>query len=372
MEFLYNIFYNKKLEMERVPRGVISSKPLNKEDVMSKRFFVGGFLVIVLFSLAFAGGVEAKTYKWKLGSIFPASSPMGEQLALFAKKVDQKTNGQMKIQVGYNSAFGGLKELVPAVSMGSVDMHITGHNWWDTIDGNRKIFTFPYTFSGWDHLVAFIKSPMWQDMLKKLDSQNVHMIHPDANAEKTVIWKRGPNRVIVAKKPVFTAEDLQGLKLRLYESELAKRVWKHMGCNITVIAWGEAYLALKQGMVEAITTPLNLTYDMKFHEVAPYITNINEFLQCEAAVVNKPKWEKLPLNIQKAISESLVEIAELSNGNLYSRVETDLQKMMDQGAFYIRTSLKSFKDKIAPLAKELENEGMWRKGLFNDIQKLKY
>ncbi|MFC1798818.1 TRAP transporter substrate-binding protein [Thermodesulfobacteriota bacterium] len=331
-----------------------------------------GILMIFILSVVFLSGTAgAKTYEWRLGSIFPAKSPIGEQMALLVKKVEQKTNGKMKIKIGYSSAFGGLKELVPALSMGSIQMFITGHNWWDTIDKNRKIFTFPYTFSDWDHLTAFIKSSSWQDMLKKLDAQNTHMIFPDAKAEKVVLWKRGPNRVLLSKKPVFTAKDLEGLKLRLYESELAKRVWRHMGCNITVVAWAEAYLALKQGMVEAITAPRNLCYGMKFYEVAPYITDINEFLQAECVVVNKPAWEKLPPNIKKAIMVSITEVATKANENLYSRAEADLKKMMDEGAFYIRTSLKSFKKKILPLAKELESEGMWRKGLFDEIQQLK-
>ena len=340
-----------------------------KEDVMKKGLIATGLVVLVLCLMMGAVPLEAKNYRWRIGTILPPASPVGQALGEFAKKVEARTNGQMKIQVGYSSSFGGLKDLVPAVSMGSVEMMVTAHNWWDTIDKNRKIFVFPYVFKDWEHMRAYIKSPLWEADLKALNKQNIHIIFPDPG--KTVMWKRGPFRCILAKRPIFTAKDLEGLKLRLYESETAKRIWRHMGCNITVIAWAEAYLALKQGMVEAITTPMNLTYDMKFHEVAPYITNINEFLQMECIGGNKPKWDKLPSNIKKVMVEVLNEVATKSNEQLEQRVETDLQKMLDQGAFFIRTSLKSFEDKSAPLAKDLEAEGQWRKGLYDDIQKLK-
>jgi TRAP-type transport system periplasmic protein len=263
-----------------------------------------------------------------------------------------------------------LKELVPAVSMGSVEMHIESQNWWDTIDRNRKIYSFPYTFSSWEHMTAFVKSPLWQEQVDKLNTQNINMVFPDP--KNPIIYKQGPTRVICSKKPIYSAKDLEGLKLRLYESELAKRVWKEMGCNITVISWAESYLALKQGMVEAITSPLNMVYDMKLHEVAPYITDINEFLQFFTMVVNKGKWDKLPTNIKKAIIDSINEVAQTANNQLYERVDADVKKMTDEGAVYIQTGLKSFKDKIAPLAIEMEKDGQWRAGLFNDIQKLKY
>ena len=336
---------------------------------MRKDRIVIGLVVFLVFSVIAIGSVRAQTYRWRLGTIQAPSSFTGEGLSLFAKKVAEKTKGQMKIQIGFSSVFGSLKELVPAVTMGSVEMMVEAQNWWDTIDKNRKIYVFPYTFSDWDHMTVYVKSPMWQAELKKLDSQNIHMIFPDP--QKPILWKKGPTRVILSKRPIWSAKDLEGLKLRLYESELAKRVWKHMGCNITVVDWAESYLALKQGMVEAITTPLSETYDMKFHEVAPYITDINEFLQFFAVVVNKPKWDKLPPKIQRAMIESANETALWSNEHLDRRAESDLQKMMGEGAFFIRTSLKSFSDKIAPLAKVLEDEGMWRKGLFDDIQKLK-
>ena len=328
-------------------------------------------LVLTAFLLTLGGvnAAGAKTYEWKLGTIQAPTALNGQAIGEFVKKVDEMTKGQMKIRVGYNSAFGGLKELVPAVAMGSVEMHIEGHNWWDTLDGDRKIFTFPYTLTSWDHAEKFVRSPIWAGMTKKLNDKGMHMPFPDPG--NPILWKRGPTRVICSKRPVFTAADLQGLKLRLYESEMAKRVWRHFGCNITVVAWAEAYLAIKQGMVEAITSPLNMTYDMKFHEVAPYITDINEFLQWEAMAVNKAKWDSLPPEIQQAIVNAADYAAEWSNKRLYDRVELDIQKMMSEQGFYIRTSTRTFEDAIKPLAKQMEEEGQWQKGLFDQIQALK-
>jgi TRAP-type C4-dicarboxylate transport system substrate-binding protein len=330
------------------------------------------FLIVLTAFLFTLGGfhlAEAKNYEWKLGTIQSPTALNGQAIAEFVAKVDELTNGQMKIKVGYNSSFGGLKELVPAVAMGSVEMHIEAQNWWDTLDANRKIFTFPYTLTSWNHADKFVRSPIWAEMVKKLSDKGIEMPFPDP--KNPILWKRGPTRVICSKRPIFNASDLKGLKLRLYESEMAKRVWKHFGCNITVIAWAEAYLALKQGMVEAITSPLNMTYDMKFHEVAPYITDINEFLQWESMAVNKAKWDGLPVEIQQAMVQAANYAAEWSNKRLYDRVEVDIQKMLDEGAYYIRTSTKSFEEAIKPLAQQMEEEGQWQKGLFEQIQALK-
>lgn len=338
-----------------------------KENEMKKGFTVMVMIGFVLCSFVFSGLAEAETYKWRLGTIMPQSSLIGQGLTMFAKKVEEKTNGQMKIQVGYSSAYGSYSDNMKAVSMGSIEMMVEDIGSWEQLDKNLKICRFLYVFSGWDHYFKWIRSPLFKENLATLAEKNHHVLIPNEKA----IWKRGPYRAILAKRPIFTAKDLEGLKIRLYESETAKRIWRHMGCKITVIAWGEAYLALKQGMVEGITTPMSQTYDMKFHEAAPYITKLNQFLQNNTVTVDKRKWDKLPPDIQKAMVEAINEVAEWSNSELEGRVERDIQNMLDQGAFFIRTSLTSFKEKIAPLAVEFENEGIWKKGLFEDIQKLK-
>ena len=334
---------------------------------MKKIYWVTLIALLGCFCLLTAMPAAAKNYKWRLGTIMPQSSLIGQGLAMFAEKVAKKTNGQMKIQVGYSSAYGNYSDNMKAVSMGSIEMMIEDIGSWEQLDKNLKICRFPYTFSGWDHYFKWIKSPLFAKEKAALAKKNHQILIPNDNA----VWKRGPFRAILSKKPIFTAKDLEGLKLRLYESETAKRIWGHMGCKITVIAWGEAYLALKQGMVEAITTPMSQTYDMKFHEVAPYITNINEFLQNNTVTVDKRKWDKLPANIQKAMVESLNEVAAWSNSKLETRVRGDIMKMLDSGASFIEVGLGSFKDKIAPLAKEFEKEGVWEKGLFEKIQALK-
>lgn len=340
------------------------------EEGVMRRLFQGIAVILVVLMVCAAvnvGTAAAKDYKWRLGTILPQKSIAGQGLAMFAKKVSEKTQGKMEINVGYNSAFGSYSDNMKAISMGAIEMMMEDIGSWEQLDKNLKICRFPYTFSGWDHYEKWIGSPLFQKELDTLAEKNHHVLIPNKDA----VWKRGPYRVILSKRPVFTADDLVNLKLRLYESETAKRIWRHMGTKITVIAWGEAYLALKQGMVEAITTPISQTYDMKFHEVASYITNINEFLQNNTITVDKKKWDKLPADIQKAMTESINEVAAWSNSNLDQNVENDIKKMLDEGAFFIRTSLDSFKDKIAPLATEFENEGVWEKGLFDQIQSLK-
>ena len=334
-----------------------------------KRFLMLLVSLCLVSGMLFANGEtedsEAeKSYHWKLGTIIASESMDGEALQMFADKVAEKSNGQMQISIGFNSAYGKYADQIKAISMGSLEMMMEDLGSWELVTKNMQIFRFPYAISGWDHYAAWLNSPEFKSELEKLEAKNHHMLLPNSD----VIWKRGPFRLLVAQEPVLTVEDLEGLRLRLYESVTAKRIWKHLGCNITVVPWGEVYIALKQGLVEAATISASQFYGMKWHEVAPYLTNINEYLQCNAVSVDAKKWEGLPENLKAIVQESLEEVAEWSNDKLELQVQMDLDNAVKEtGGEFFEVDLGPFAEKIAPLAYEFEEEGLWDAGLFDTV-----
>ncbi len=323
------------------------------------------FLGAILFTSPSAHAVTTL----KFGTIDSPMSALGQGVGLFAKLVEEKTKGQVKINVGYSSAFGGWAALLSSVEMGSVDMMVEDIGSWEFFDPALRIVRFAYVFRDYDHYVRYLNSPIFEESKKKLEARGHHILLPN----KEAVWVRGPYRVLASKKPVYTADDVKALKLRLYESETAKKVWgQALGATITVIPWGETYLALKQGMVDAVTSPLDSLYDIKFTEACKYVTEIKEFYQNQTITINNKKWQSFSPAIQKAFNDSATQVAKTMNERLYTQVEKDMQKMTDDhGAAFIRVSLKSFQEKVKPYVDELENQNFWPKGLYGRIQEIK-
>ena len=332
-------------------------------------------LSAILVALWFAGflslmalPVGAQT-TLKFGLIDSPMSALGQGVTLFSKLVEEKTKGQVKINIGFSSAFGGWAALLSSVEMGSVDLMVEDIGSWEFFDPALRIVRFAYVFRDYDHYVKYLNSPVLEESRKKLLARNHHILLPNKDA----VWVRGPYRVLASKKPVYNADDVNGLKLRLYESETAKKVWgEALGATITIIPWGETYLALRQGMVEAVTSPLDSLYDIKFTEVCKYVTEIKEFFQNQMITINNRRWQSFSPEIQKAFNEAATEVAKSMNERLYTQVEEDMQRMMDDhGASFLRVSLKTFQQKDKPYIDELENQGFWPKGLYGRIQDIK-
>ena len=253
--------------------------------------------------------------------------------------------------------------------MGSVDMMVEDIGGWEFFDPALRIIRFAYVFRDYDHYLKYLNSSVLEESKKKVLGRGHHFLLPNKDA----VWARGPYRVLASKKPIYNADDVKGLKLRLYESETAKKVWgQALGANITVIPWGETYLALKQGMVEAVTSPLDSLYDIKFTEVCKYVTEIKEFYQNQTVTINTKKWQSFSPAIQKALTDAATETARTMNTKLYAQVEKDMQRMMDDhGASFLKVSTRSFQGKVKPYVDELENQNFWPKGLYGRVQEIK-
>lgn len=168
----------------------------------------------------------------KLGTIDSPMSALGQGLGIFSKLVEEKTKGQVKINVGYSSAFGGWAALLSSVEMGSVDMMVEDIGGWEFFDPALRIIRFAYVYRDYDHYLKYLNSSVLEESKKRVLARGHHFLLPNKDA----VWARGPYRVLACKKPIFTADDVKGLKLRLYESETAKKVWgQALGANITII-----------------------------------------------------------------------------------------------------------------------------------------
>lgn len=250
-------------------------------------------LLIVSYGVTFA----KSDFKLSLATKMGPQSPEYQAFQRFTEIVKEKSNGKINIDMFGSEVLGTDETVFKSMSMGAVDI-IAG----SPVLGARTVIpkidyiTPPFVYTDFAHFQRFLKSDYMQAMFKELSEKaNIILL----NTEWT--WRRGPFRVLLTKKPVNSLADLDGLKLRFYPSELELAVWGHLGTNPTVIAWSETYLALQQGIVESVTSPITLINDTKFVEVCPYITKTDEYPQTLVFYMNQDKFKELPEEFQQIL-----------------------------------------------------------------------
>lgn len=97
---------------------------------------------------------------------------------------------------------------------------------------------------------------------------------------------RGFRHVTSNVKPIYTPEDLQGLKIRVAESEVYLDTFRALGTNAQAMAWGEVFTALQQGTIDAHENTLITIRDYNINEVQKYVSETGHFFAFAALQMN--------------------------------------------------------------------------------------
>jgi len=325
---------------------------------------LGPISVLALLVFCTPLGVSAAdNFVLKLGNIQAPTQSASLACERMAKLVAERSNGRLKIEFFPASQLGNAITQIEGVMMGSQDMFQDAAEWMSQFEKDYNILAMAFAFRDQKHLQAFFNSPLNADIRERLrKDRGIRII-----AEN---WNRAP-RELVSKKPVNNPGELQGIKMRVPEIEMYLLVWKTMGTQPTQVAWGETYLALMQGLVDAMEGPFDTLLSMKFFEAAPNISMTNHLISASSVCINDAKFNKLPKDLQDILVASAREAGDYFTQLGIESMTKDRKEMESKGAKFIEVDRKPFQDKVAPLVKELEDKGKWSKGLYLKIQDLK-
>ena len=206
----------------------------------------------------------------KAGHISPKTSNEGMAADKFAELVAQKTNGEIVVEMFPSEQLGKAVAMIDSTIMGNQDIYIGGNVEFERFSPGLKVLGLNYAVQDQAHFRKVLASPIWKEVfIDPLEKVGLKVLDSD--------WERGPFRVLVSKKPVRSCADLTGLKLRIAPIDTWRRSWTALGCNPVVLPWTDVYLGLQQGMVDAVTSPFDLLYSMKFTEIAKYVARTDEY-----------------------------------------------------------------------------------------------
>ena len=145
-----------------------------------------------------------------------------------------------------------------------------------------------------------------------------------------------------------------------------------MGTAPVVLDWGDVYLSLKQGMVDAVTAPLTNVRPSRLTEVAPYVTELKQFHQTWPISASEKVWQTLTAEQQQILIDGANIGTKVLAQVVRDRAESDIQQMMGEtDAVFIRVNTANFEDRALPFFDELIDDGVISRDLFESVQALK-
>lgn len=315
-------------------------------------------LILVCFLIAagfvLAGGAKeggapaaaAKKITANIASTFPPDSPQDMGMNKFKELVAQRSNGRIEILIHPSNAMGDERQTFELLSQGAVEYGALGTNDISTYFPKYYISEVPYVFASQDDFWKF-----WNGPGKDLSA----IIEKERGVRTDGVIFRGA-RYLTANRPVKTVADVKGLKLRLPPVKAWFTVWESLGALPTQVAFGEVYMALKTGVIEAQENPPETILNYKFYEAQKYMMNTEHIYSAARMVSSAKWWNTLSKEDQALLTKAMEESVAYANSLTKDGDAVFVKKLQELGMQLVVVDKNEFKKAVQPVIDKMAKE----------------
>ncbi len=229
----------------------------------------------------------------------PLDTIVGQTGTAFKEKVEELSNGKIKIDVQASGVLGSENDVLDTMlgGGGTIDISRISAFALTSYGGEKsKLLSIPYTFVSREHFWNFATSDLAPEFLLEP--------HENGSGVRGLFYGEEGFRHFFTVKPVNNLEDLKGMKLRVSNDPIMNGMVEGLNASPTVVSFGELYSALQTGVVDGAEQPVANYKSNAFQEVAPNLILDGHTLGAIQVIITDEAWDKLTEEQQNILVEA--------------------------------------------------------------------
>jgi len=223
--------------------------------------------IVLVMSLLGSAAQAGEVKPFRYGHANAVTYPYHLAGLAFAKDLDARSKGAMKVNVFPQGQLGGERDITEGLQLGTIDFQATSLGVTGTFIKPVNILNLPFIFKGPDHWMKVMHGPIGEWILKEAAREG-DKVGLKVLGIGGAMFRVPMNNV----RPITRIDDFKGLKIRTMEVPLHKDTYKAMGASPVPLPFGELYTAMQTGVVDGNENGPATLEAMKFYEVQKYVT----------------------------------------------------------------------------------------------------
>jgi TRAP-type transport system periplasmic protein len=318
--------------------------------------------VLRQLSLASAAGLAATVsrparaapeFALKFAHNLPAGHPLNVRAGEAAARVARESDGRVEISIFPNNQLGGDTDMLSQVRSGGIDMFTPGTQVIAPMASISAITGIGFAFSDYDQVWKAVDGPLGDRIRGEFAKVGLHTFKN--------MWDNGFRQTTTSNKPIKTADDLVGLKIRVPVSQMGISMFHSLGSSPTSLQFSEVYTALQTKIVDAQENPLAIVQIAKLYEVQKFCSKTNHSWDGFHYVFNGRSWRALPDDLKVIVERAFNEAGMQQRDDLRKLNDTLETALSTAGMVINKTEPDSFRA-------QLRKSGFYQewKGKFGD------
>ncbi len=283
--------------------------------------------------------VMAETITLRIASVTGPAHHHNVSLKWFADRIAER-NVDLELRVLDGAQLGGERDYIEGMMLGSIEMAQVSTAPVSGFIPEFDLFSLPYIIRDTDHFKKVVSGPVGQQYFDLLETRGI----------KGLAWfDNGYRNVFNKLRPVYTPEDMDGMKIRVMESPLMVNTLNAMGGAATPMSYSELYTALQQGVLDGGENAAGNVLNDKFYEVSKYYSLTHHFRPPGVVAISMMSWERLSDAQKSALLEEAAALQDYEielTGTVAAEAMEELKAM---GMEINEADVASFRARMQPV-----------------------
>ena len=281
---------------------------------------------------------HAAEFTYKMANNTPATHPLTLRMQEAADRVLKATDGKVEIRIFPNSQLGTDTDMLSQVRSGAIEFFSLSGLILATLVPPASINGVGFAFKSYDQV--------WPAMDGKLGAYVRAEIGKRGLYAFDKMFDNGFRQTTSSSKPIMTAADLKGFKIRVPVSPLWTSMFQALGASPASINFAEVYSALQTRIVDGQENPLSLIETAKLYEVQKHCAMTNHMWDGFHLLANRRAFDKLPAEAQAVVNKEFAQAAIDERADI-AKLNTDVRATLEKrGLVFNEVDTAGFRDAL--------------------------
>lgn len=303
------------------------------------------------------------TENLRLATIRTEDDPTTLGAIAFAEAITVATDGMISVDVFPNSQLGSAGDIFGGMAGGTtVDMFYEGISLYPTLEGASAfvVMSVPFIWDSYDQMKAVLETERVQELIEEAAvATGVRVVATAGDSEP---------RALSANRAIVTAEDMEGLDLRIANAPMPQAFAVAVGAKPQVVAFADLYLGLRQGVVDGQENGAITMVNQSLMEVQTHFMPTDYIRDVRSWYINDELWGSLCEEHQVAITTAAETAGEVTTAEVKEQV-VSAYATLEENLTIVDVDVESFRSALEGVFEEFDGD-FWPEGLLAEIRVL--
>ena len=291
---------------------------------------------------------KQKVIKFKIAHILTKSTHCHKGLEYFCQLLRERSHGMLQPTLYSSGELGDSRALLEGLQLGMVQIVSAGIAPLSAFDSRLMLCDLPFLFENHQHAQRVLDGDIGRRIAADLPGK--------AGMRVLAYWVSGFRSVFNTKGPIKSIDDLKGLKIRVAETPVHIDAFNALEAIPTPMAFGELYMSLAQGVVDAADNDADAFWSQRFYEVCKYYSLTKHSYTAIPLTISEKFYQSVPAELRDVIQQAAYDARDYERQMARQMNEEALKNLEKVGVKINSVDTTAFREAMASIYRKYEKD----------------